>query len=161
MRYNNVEEIVNHLIEKKKTISTMESCTGGLIASEITNIPNASNIIKFSAVTYSNEYKVKMGVSPELIDKYSVYSMEVAKDMSYKIAQFAGSDIGVGVTGKLGKKDPNNPRGEDNKVFVSLYNKDNDEYFTGDLTVDEETRYECKKKVLNKFVELFNQMGDK
>lgn len=160
MKYDNFEKIVNHLIDKKKYISTMESCTGGLIASEITNIPNASNILKFSAVTYSNEYKIRLGVDPKLIDKYSVYSMEVAKDMSLKISDFAGSNIGVGVTGKLGKKDPNNPRGEDNKVFVSLYDKDNNKYYTGDLTVSEETRYECKKKVLNKFIELFNKMED-
>ena len=160
MKYDNFEKIVNHLIDKKKYISTMESCTGGLIASEITNIPNASNILKFSAVTYSNEYKIRLGVDPKLIDKYSVYSMEVAKDMSLKITDFAGSNIGVGVTGKLGKKDPNNPRGEDNKVFVSLYDKDNNKYYTGDLTVSEETRYECKKKVLNKFIELFNKMED-
>jgi nicotinamide-nucleotide amidase len=160
MKYNNFEKIVNHLIDKNKSISTMESCTGGLIASEITNIPNASNIIKFSAVTYSNEYKIKMGVDPGLIDKFSVYSMEVAKDMSYKISKFAGSDIGVGVTGKLGKKDPANPRGEDNKVFISLYDKDNNKYFTGDLTVNEELRIESKKKVLDKFIELFNEMED-
>lgn len=160
MKYNNFEKIVNHLIDKNKSISTMESCTGGLIASEITNIPNASNIIKFSAVTYSNEYKIKMGVDPGLIDKFSVYSMEVAKDMSYKISKFAGSDIGVGVTGKLGKKDLANPRGEDNKVFISLYDKDNNKYFTGDLNVNEELRIESKKKVLDKFIELFNEMED-
>ena len=160
MKYNSFDKIVNHLIDKNRSISTMESCTGGLIASEITNIPNASNIIKFSAVTYSNEYKIKMGVDPDLIDKYSVYSMEVAKDMSYKISKFAGSDIGVGVTGKLGKKDPANPEGEDNKVFISLYDKDNNKYFTGDLTVNEETRIDSKKKVLDKFIELFNEMED-
>ena len=86
--------------------------------------------------------------------------MEVAKDMSLKISRFAESNIGVGVTGKLGKKDPANPEGDDNKVFISLYDKDNNKYYTGDLIVNENTRLECKKRVLDKFIELFNNMEE-
>ena len=77
-----MERVIQKLIEDNKTISTMESCTGGGIVNAITNIPNASKVIKFSAVTYSNEFKIKMGVSSELIDKYSVYSIEVAREMA-------------------------------------------------------------------------------
>ena len=58
-----MRDVVNLLIEKKKTIATMESCTGGFVASSITDIDGSSNVLKFSAVTYSNEYKIKMGVS--------------------------------------------------------------------------------------------------
>ena len=68
-------EVVNNLIKLNKTISTMESCTGGYIANSITNIPGASDIFMFGAVTYSNEYKIKLGVDKSLIDSYSVYSM--------------------------------------------------------------------------------------
>ena len=75
-------EFVNYLISHKISISTMESCTGGLLASLITDVANASTILKFSAVTYSNEYKIKMGVNPETINKYTVYSAEVAKEMA-------------------------------------------------------------------------------
>ena len=71
----NMEEVVEKLRTIGKTISTMESCTGGAVANEITNIPGASEVLKFSAVTYSNEYKIKMGVSEEIINKYSVYSI--------------------------------------------------------------------------------------
>ena len=56
------KRVVEKLIEDKKTISTMESCTGGGVANAITNIEGASSILKFSAVTYSNEFKIKMGV---------------------------------------------------------------------------------------------------
>ena len=80
MRYK-MKEIVELLKEKNKTISTMESCTGGFIASSITDVEGSSEILKFSAVTYSNEYKIKMGVKKETIDEYSVYSIEVAKEM--------------------------------------------------------------------------------
>ena len=50
--------VVEKLIKLNKTISTMESCTGGALVNEITNVEGASNVIKFSAVTYSNEYKI-------------------------------------------------------------------------------------------------------
>ena len=160
MKYQNVEAIVKNLMIRNKTIATMESCTGGFIASEITNIEGASNILKFSAVTYSNEYKIKMGVDKDIIDKYSVYSMETAKDMSQKISDFTNSDYGVGVTGKLGRIDENNPYGDNNQVFVSLYDREGNKFYTGSLIVNEPNRLECKKKVLQKFVELFNEMGE-
>ena len=62
--------VVNRLIEKNKTISSMESCTGGGFANMVTNVPGASDVFKFSAVTYSNEFKIKMGVASEIIDNY-------------------------------------------------------------------------------------------
>ena len=73
------KSIVEKLGVLNKTIATMESCTGGAVASEITNCPGASEVLKFSAVTYSNEYKIKMGVNADVIEKYSVYSMETAE----------------------------------------------------------------------------------
>ena len=113
-----MERVVKKLIELNKTISTMESCTGGEIVNAITNIPDASKVIKFSAVTYSNEYKIKMGVSEELINKYSVYSMEVANDMAMKIVNYTNSNYGVGITGKLKKIDENNLFGEDDFIYL-------------------------------------------
>ena len=80
-----MEEVVKRLIDKNKTISTMESCTGGGVANAITNVEGASEVLKFNAVTYSNEFKIKMGVSSSVIDKYSVYSAETAMEMSKNI----------------------------------------------------------------------------
>ena len=82
---NMYKEIVEKLKAKKLTIATMESCTGGEIASQITNIEGASEVILFSVVTYSNEFKIKMGVSKDIIDKYSVYSIETAREMAKNI----------------------------------------------------------------------------
>ena len=124
-----MERVVKKLIELNKTISTMESCTGGEIVNAITNIPDASKVIKFSAVTYSNEFKIKMGVSEELINKYSVYSMEVANDMAMKIVNYTNSNYGVGITGKLKKIDENNLFGEDDLVYLSIYDKDKDKFY--------------------------------
>ena len=83
-----MKEVVELLIKEKKTISTMESCTGGGVVNEITSVEGASEILKFSAVTYSNEFKIKMGVSKEVIDEYSVYSMNTACEMSKSISEF-------------------------------------------------------------------------
>ena len=105
------KNIVKRLTKDKLTISTMESCTGGAVVSSITDIEGASDVVHFSAVTYSNEAKIKMGVSKKIIDEFSVYSMEVAEEMSRSISDYAKSDIGIGITGKLNRVDKNNPYG--------------------------------------------------
>lgn len=145
-----MKKLVELLISKNKTISTMESCTGGGVANAITNIEGASSILKFSAVTYSNEFKIKMGVSSDIIDKYSVYSMEVANKMSKNISDFTSSDYGVGVTGKLNRVDENNPFGEDNIVFISIYDRKNNKYFNDRIKVLDKTRKENKEIVINR-----------
>lgn len=97
------EKIVKILKEKNKTISFMESCTGGFLANEITNVSGASNVLKVSLVTYSNEYKMNFGVTKNTLDKYTVYSKETAKEMAKSVSNFAASDFGVGITGELRK----------------------------------------------------------
>ena len=153
-----MEEVVKRLINKNKTISTMESCTGGGVANAITNVEGASEILKFSAVTYSNEFKIKMGVSSKVIDKYSVYSMETAIEMSKNISLYTSSDYGVGITGKLNRIDPNNPYGENNTIYVSIYIKEKDEYNNFSLKAIKPTRKENKeliiKEIENKLLEI-------
>lgn len=139
--------VVNKLIEKNKTIATMESCTGGFIASEITNIDGSSNVLKFSAVTYSNEYKIKMGVDKNIIDKYSVYSKETAKEMAYNISNYANSNYGIGVTGKFNRIDPNNLVGDDSLVFVCIYDKDKNIFYDLEIKPIYESRIDNKRLV--------------
>lgn len=153
-----MKELVELLIEKKKTISTMESCTGGGVANAITNIEGASEILKFSAVTYSNEYKIKMGVSSEVIDKYSVYSEECSIEMSKNISTFAGSDFGVGITGKLNRVDINNPFGEDNQVFISIYDKENNKFYNEKVEATLGSRKDNKELVINKIIEMMKDI---
>ena len=139
-----IKDIVEKLAQKNKTISTMESCTGGGIANEITNVEGSSKVIKFSAVTYSNEFKIKMGVSKDIIDKYSVYSMETADEMSLNISKFTDSTYGVGITGKLNRIDEDNPYGEDNIVFISIYDKENNKFYNDKIKVTKKSRKENK-----------------
>ena len=145
----NYKLLVDKLIEKKKSIGTMESCTGGGVANAITNIEGASEVLRFSAVTYSNEYKIKMGVSSDIIDKYSVYSIETAREMSKNISNFSNSNYGIGVTGKLNRADINNLYGSDNTVYISIYDKDNDKYYDYDLVVTKSSREENKNIVID------------
>lgn len=153
-----MKRVVEKLKKNNKTISLMESCTGGGVANAITNIEGASDVIKFSAVTYSNEYKIKMGVSKDVIDKYSVYSIQTANEMSYNIAKFANSNLGVGITGKLNRVDKNNPYGEDNVVFISIYDKDNDKYYTSKVEATKKSRKENKELVINEIINMILDM---
>ncbi len=143
-----MRDVVNLLIEKKMTIATMESCTGGFVASSITDIDGSSSVLKFSAVTYSNEYKIKMGVSKEVIDKYSVYSINVAREMAKKISDFANSDIGVGITGKINRVDENNLFGDNNKIYYAIYDKNSDKYYEYELIAINDTRLNNKKYIM-------------
>lgn len=157
-RDDNMNEIVDRLRYKNKTISMMESCTGGGVCNAITDIPGASDILKFSAVTYSNEYKIKMGVSNLVIDKYSVYSIETAREMSKNISLFSNSDYGVGITGKLNRIDINNKYGMDNRVYISIYDREKDIYYDYYVPVSSDNRVENKKVVIdfiiNKLLEI-------
>ena len=156
-----MKDVVNKLIKLNKTISTMESCTGGGVANAITNIEGASAIIKFSAVTYSNEYKIKMGVDKEVIDKYTVYSMETAKEMSKNISEFANSNYGVGITGQINKVDPANVVDNCNKIYISIYDRDNDLYYNKEITAVNDTRENNKKIVIGEIVKILNEiLGD-
>ena len=149
-----MKELVLILIEKGLTIATMESCAGGGVANAITNIEGASEILKYSAVTYSNEYKIKMGVDPNVIDKYSVYSIETAIEMSKNISSFACSDIGVGITGKLNRVDVNNPYGEDNVVFISIYDAKSKKCYNDKIEATLGSRKEDKELVINKIIQM-------
>lgn len=97
------EQLVNKLIEKKRHISCAESCTGGLVASRIVNVANASKVFDASFVTYANEAKIKyLGVSPETIVKYGVVSEEVALEMAAGVAKETGAEVGIAVSGIAG-----------------------------------------------------------
>ena len=150
------KKIVLELIKRGETIATMESCTGGGVANAITCIEGASEVLKFSAVTYSNQYKIKMGVSADVINEYSVYSMETAHEMALNISKFANSDFGVGITGKLNRADVNNNFGKDNQVFVSIYYKE--EYYDMVINVDKKTRRQNKTVVIDLIIEKLGEL---
>ena len=143
-----MEEIIKKLTEDSKTIATMESCTGGAVANAITNIEGASLVFKFGAVTYSNEYKIKMGVDADVIDKYTVYSMETAVEMSKNIAEFANADFGVGITGKINREDPNNTVGDNSKIYVSIFEREKNNFSNFEIVANSNLDREGNKRVV-------------
>lgn len=143
-----MKEIIDILINKKQTISVMESCTGGMVANEITNIPGASEVFQLGIVSYSNHMKEKYGMDSKLIETYTVYSMEVAKEMA-RLATINGeSDYGVGITGTLNRQDPNNPTDKMNMVYFAIYDKNKNIYVEQTLSVSSLDREENKKLIL-------------
>lgn len=91
------------LCDKKLTISTAESCTGGLIAAMLIEYPGISEVFMEGAITYSNEAKMRrLGVKKETLDKYGAVSKEVAEEMAIGIARESKTSIGISTTGIAG-----------------------------------------------------------
>jgi PncC family amidohydrolase len=103
------KKLTKLLIERKMTITTMESATSGQIASLITDTEGSSAVLRGAFVTYCNEAKIMQGVPVEILDKYTVYSKETAKAMAEVSGQIYHADVSVGVTGTMGNIDPENP----------------------------------------------------
>lgn len=97
------EEVVKMLAEKHMTISTAESCTGGLLAALLTNISGASDVLNESIVTYSNSAKMKyLGVSKQTLDTYGAVSIGTAREMALGLYKSSGADVTVSITGIAG-----------------------------------------------------------
>ena len=97
------ETLVRTLKEKGLTISTAESCTGGLIAQRLTSVSGSSEVFGYGFVTYWEQAKAKLvGVDPAVIEKYNVVSAPVAAQMALGAAKASGADIAVSVTGVAG-----------------------------------------------------------
>jgi nicotinamide-nucleotide amidase len=90
------------LRERGLTVATMESCTGGLLASTITDVTGSSDYFKGGYVAYTAHLKQSLGVSADLIDRHGVISTEVAQDMARAARHSLDADYGIGVTGIAG-----------------------------------------------------------
>ncbi len=97
------ETIVELLKEKGKTVTTAESCTGGLVAGRLLNVPGASSVYMEGYITYSNEAKEKLlGVSHATLEQYGAVNKETACEMAEGAAKAAGADLAISVTGIAG-----------------------------------------------------------
>ncbi len=98
-----VAELADLLLEKKWTITTAESCTGGLVAAMLTDRPGSSAWFKQSVVTYSNEAKVNLlGVDEETLRQYGAVSAPVVEAMAHGALLNAGANIAVSISGIAG-----------------------------------------------------------
>ena len=157
VNFEAITELIQKLCDSNQTISTMESCTGGGLANAITSISGASEVFEYGAVTYSNKGKIAMGGKEmsDVIDAYSVYSRETAEMMAKTIALFAGSSYGVGVTGQLGRLDPNNALSQSklNQVDFSIYDSAGHTFDNVHLDLEDRDRRENKIIIINLIVQ--------
>lgn len=103
----NLDKTVTNVVELLKdmglTVSTAESCTGGLLSERITSVPGASDVFELGICSYSERIKHEiLGVSAETIEKYGVVSEEVALEMVGGLKKISGADVCVSVTGVAG-----------------------------------------------------------
>lgn len=95
--------LFNMMNERHLTISTAESCTGGKIASAITDIPGSSAVFSGGFVTYQDEGKTRdINVSKKSIEKHTAVSLEVSRQMAYGALKKTGSDMALSTTGVAG-----------------------------------------------------------
>ncbi|MFY8181630.1 MAG: CinA family nicotinamide mononucleotide deamidase-related protein [Flavobacterium sp.] len=99
-----IEVVLGRLLtQQNKTIATAESCTGGKIAQVLTSVSGASNYFRGSVVSYATDTKVSvLGVSEETINKYTVVSAQVAKEMALGIQKLMKTDYAIATTGNAG-----------------------------------------------------------
>ena len=111
------EEIGKILKENKLTISTAESCTGGLVSSLLTDVSGSSEYVKLNVVTYSNEAKNKiLGVDWDILNNYGAVSEECASAMAEGLQKLTDCDIALCTTGIAGPTG-----GTDNKPVGLMY----------------------------------------
>ena len=122
-KYEILNRIKDILTKHNLSLSTAESCTGGLISSYLTDVSGSSNYIFQNFVTYSNEAKIKyLGVKEQTLQKYGAVSEQTAHETSYGLLKLA--DCSIATTGILGPTgySPEKPIG---LVYISLGYKDN------------------------------------
>lgn len=124
--YNCIEEaVVAMLKEHHLKVATAESCTGGLIAKRITDVPGASEVFECGIISYANEIKHKvLGVSEDDLNKYGAVSEPVAKQMAQGALKVSGADIAVSVTGIAGP-DSDSTCKPVGLVYIGLADKEN------------------------------------
>ncbi len=118
------KQAVSLLFKKKLTIASAESCTGGMIASELVGFAGISSAFLEGYVTYSNAAKVKcLGVSQETLDKHGAVSQETAYEMALGVRKASGCDIGIATTGIAGP-DGGTPQKPVGLVYIACAYKD-------------------------------------
>lgn len=98
-----IESVIKYLIRENITVATAESCTAGMIASALGDVPGVSSIFSEGYVTYSNDAKEKnLGVSHETLVAFGAVSEQTAKEMAEGVRKRTGARIGISATGIAG-----------------------------------------------------------
>lgn len=96
-------QVVKLLQQKGYTITCAESCTGGLLCGRLVNVSGASDVVKYSVITYAEEAKKRfLGVKEETLEKHGVVSEQTAEEMAKGVLELAQADVALSVTGIAG-----------------------------------------------------------
>ena len=152
-----LKEVAKLLLRNKKTIAVAESCTGGLISHQLTNISGSSKYFKLGVVAYSKQAKSKvLKIKKQDLNRFGVVSKKITAIMARNVRKFAHSDIGLATTGIAGPTggSKNNPVGT---VYIALA-------FRNSIFVEKfkfkGTRTQIKNKAKNKSLLLIKQCLD-
>ena len=145
------------LIDNSLTVSTMESCTGGLGGVRLAEASGAANVARGGIFAYTNEIKTKNGVDAAVINEHGVYSSETAVAMAKAAKKAFDSDIGIGITGSMGRTDPANPDSVPGEVYVGID-------MCGDvvdrlIVVDDAARYDQRYQVADAICDMLLKGG--
>lgn len=115
------QTVAKLLIDQNISISTVESCTGGMLASKLVNVPGISKIFENGFITYSNQSKIDvLGVAPDTINKYGAVSKETAIEMVKNLVKKTGTRAGVSITGIAGP-DGGTPEKPAGSVYIGIF----------------------------------------
>lgn len=115
------QNVVDLLINNNFKISTAESCTGGMLASSISNIIGSSIVFEFGVITYSDRVKnQKLNISKEILKDFGAVSQQTSELMAKNIKDISDSNVGVSITGLAGPNGDGSGK-EIGTVFISVY----------------------------------------
>ena len=148
------EEVVKLLKERRFTLTTAESCTGGMFTSTIVNVSGASEILKQGFIAYCDEAKHKyLDVSSETLQKYTAVSKQTAEEMARGIAIKTNSDVAISITGYAGPYDAEDGT-KAGTVYIGCYMK---ERVTVEKCVFNGNRLEVREQAVHKALELLRR----
>lgn len=149
------EQIVRKLSERGMTVTTAESCTGGLLAGRLLSVAGASDVYREGHITYANEAKERiLGVRHETLEAFGAVSSQTAEEMARGAAKIAGADAALSTTGIAGPGGgtPEKPVG---LIYTTCY-------IDGMVRVKElhlsGTREENRNETVEQALQLFNEM---
>ncbi|MBD3192912.1 MAG: nicotinamide-nucleotide amidohydrolase family protein [Candidatus Heimdallarchaeota archaeon] len=156
--HNLAETVLAELISRGLTFATAESCTGGHVASILTDIDGASDAFSFCLVTYSTEAKEEfLGIPPYVVRNYGTVSIECAKEMAENLINY-GVDIGLSTTGVIGESIEGKLKGT---VFIGVSVNDHGA-FTKELSLDPKlSRLELKQEIVRELFEFLLETLEK
>lgn len=144
------------LLEKKKTVAVAESCTGGFLAKELTDLSGASAYFLGGLITYSNQSKIEqLNVSEETINNHGAVSSQTAIEMAENVRKLYGTDFGISITGIAGPEGgtPTKPVGT---VFIGL--SDNSGTEASEFHFGKNRSINRERAVANAFLLLINKL---